>query len=478
MEINDQATLHQYIDNTPDTYLMPLQAALSLADGEYQAAIDLCRRDLTIHPYSAIGHFIWALTAQAMNDIDEAVAHLQSTIAADSYFLQAYYKLIELGQGYLNPYQLKHYYEQICRINPFDPDIAAKLAAMPADLEMLSAQMKIKPPVAPKVEPPVAAPAIKPKPEEAPVAPPTEAEPLHGAEQLSKFFESLKQATELPKPPVVTAEPSIPEEEAHMGPVDLPETKPAMEDMEPINDFETPTMDESSEETAARPEKASSINDLFSRLRNKPLEEVQKENWMLERETTDNPSSPVPSSPVSPPPPPQPAPQPPTPQAPPPPAASVPPTPAPDEPLAADLVSRLQNMLTPEPSESPAPEVPEIETPMPSDVSTEQDFTEEQPVEITEDEPKPIATPETTSPPKKRAQRPAKKNSGQTNNISFPIPTWTLVDVLTKQKLYEQALSILDIIETKSKKPADLTKVQENRAEISRLMAEEQSGEA
>jgi hypothetical protein len=47
-----------------------------------------------------------------------------------------------------------------------------------------------------------------------------------------------------------------------------------------------------------------------------------------------------------------------------------------------------------------------------------------------------------------------------------------------KQKLYEQALNILDIIESKSKNEKDLEKVQASRAKIVRLMAEEQSGEA
>lgn len=455
MEINDQATLQQYIDNSPESYLMPLLATLYLTDNEYPAAIDLCRQDLTIHPYSAIGHFIWALTAEAMNDIDQVVVHLQSAVQADAYFLQAYYKLIEHGQGYLTPQQQKQYYERICHLNPFDTEIAAKLAAMPADLEMLATQMKIKPPRASKAEP-SARPESTSEPAQLTEEPVVEINPVQGAENLSKLFESIKKAKEPLKSPAVHTEPSIPEEEAHLGPVDLPDAEPEPErDIEPTVDFDETVVNEPPTEDRQEPAGVSAISNLFSRLREKPLDEIQKENWMMEHLAGDNP----------------------------PPDKTKPP--------ATVLETKTEQKSTSEPAEVPLPQseiqptaanIPAVsEQPLatkklPAEVISpepEPPTTEIPPVEISEPEPKPAAT-----PPRKRAPRQPKKTTGQVNNISFPIPTWTLVDVLTKQKLFEQALSILDIIEAKSKNQTDQTKVQKSRAEIVRLMAEEQSGEA
>ncbi|MCK9244689.1 MAG: hypothetical protein M0R34_09295 [Candidatus Marinimicrobia bacterium] len=436
MEINDKATLQQYIDTTPESYLRPLLATLYLKDKDYQKAIEICRQDLTIHPLSAIGHYIWALAAQAKGDIEQAVSHLQETVQIDAHFLRAYDKLTELAQGYLTPQQLKHYYEKICYLNPFDTATAAKLAALPADLESLADQMKARPPQSSQTEPSTP-PVVESETAEPEIEPNLEVDPVKAAEKLSEFFDTVKKTTEKATPPKV----SIPEEEAHLGPLEMPE--PTLEP-EPTVSFDEPVATEPPVESKPEPTETSSISSLFSRLREKPLEEVQKENWMQERMAGE----------------------------------SAPESTAKPEKIEQPAESAPKTAAKIAPEKAKAPQVtdeavqPEVKTPA---VSASPAKTEETPAAKPKAKPKVKA--KTASPQKKSAPK-TKKNVGQVNNISFPIPTWTLVDVLTKQKLYEQALSILDIIEAKSKNQDDLSKVQKNRAEIIKRLAEEQAGEA
>jgi len=434
MEISDQETLQKYIDSTPESNLRPLLATLYLADNDYQKAIDLCREDLTLHPLSAIGHYIWALTAQAMGDIQQAVSHFQAALQNDAGFLQAYYKLTDLAQGYLTPQQLKYYYEQIYYLNPLDGETAAKLAALPADLESLAAQMQIKPSQLP--EPKVSDQATT-QTESTPAT--LEVDPLQAAGKLSEFFESIPKEMKKSTPP----EPTIPEEEAHLGPAETSGVEPEAES-EPTVTFDEPESSESPSEIKAGPEQ-SSISNLFSRLREKPLEEVQKENWMMEHLADEvEPASPPESVKTE---------------------------------IPADSTTKPPekngdkeaSVIQPGTKTESADATPTItKTPPESKKSsTAKTTTKSKPKKKTQ-----------TSSSKKKSTSQTNKNDGQVNNISFPIPTWTLVDVLTKQKLFEQALSILDIIEAKSKNQDDLDKVQKNRTEIIKRMAEEQAGEA
>ncbi len=465
METLDQATLQQYVDNNPDSHLLPRLAAFFLAENDIRAATDLCRQDLTIHPQSALAHFIWALGAEAQDDIDLAVEHFQAVVRCDAYFLSAYYKLVKYSQGYLTPQQLKNCYEQICRLNPFDADIAAKLAALPEDLDMLAVQMKIKPQRQPKTTPPPAAEptatqaAVEPVPAEEPPTPDfsrpdttPEVDIAGGAGRLEKFFNSMKEAADLHKQPVVASKPEIPEEEAHFGPLDLSEPDETPAEPEPGMVFDEPASVPSPD--AAEKAEGSSISDFFSRLRNKPLEEVQKENWMAEHAMASvQAESPAPKV-----------------ESPKPTSLKIEEPPIESNP---DIIAgKLEKLLAPE----PAPHISEqiSEESVTPEISAESENPESQPV-VTAEKPAETAKP---SAPKKRPPRQTKKTSPAANNITFPIPTWTLVDVLTKQKLFEQALSILDIIEAKSKNEKDLEKVQTSRAEIIRKMAEEQSGEA
>ena len=418
MEIIERATLQQHITNTPDSYLRPLLAALYLEDQDCQSAIELCRQDLAIHPFSTIGHYIWALAALAMNDLNQAATHLRAIIQIDGKFLQAYYKLTELGGDYLTQAELKYCYEKICDLNPYDKKSTDKLSAFPLELQSQKPQSPAKPERTDQV---------KESSEKAIMAEPIESapeiDPLTGANRLSQFFESVIKTTVTPNSSEIKPTP-VPEEEAHFGPIEKTaiETEPTVEP-EPTISFDEPFPEEPQVKESSG---SSSISDLFSRLREKPFEEVQKENWMQEHLSGETPSPAIPTITES------------------------------DKPaVEPQAVSQPQ-------SETKATDIPKA-TATPKVAPTKAGK----------------ASPKTKSASNKQRQsHQPKKSAASPGNISFPIPTWTLVDILMKQKLYEQALNILDIIESKSKNEKDLEKVQASRAKIVRLMAEEQSGEA
>ena len=421
MEIIERATLQQHIANTPDSYLRPLLAALYLEDQDCQKAIELCQQDLTIHPFSTIGHYIWALATLAMNDPNQTAIHLCAIIQIDGKFLQAYYKLAELGGDYLTQAELKYCYEKICDLNPYDNKSADKLSAFPLELQSQKPQSQAKPERTDQVEKSSEKAIMAESIESAP-----EIDPLTGANRLSQFFESIKKPTESLKSSGIQPSP-VPEEEAHFGPIEKTaiETEPTVEP-EPTTSFDEPFLEEPQVKESSG---SSSISDLFSRLREKPFEEVQKENWMQEHLSSTTPSPAIPTITES------------------------------EKPaVEPQAVSQPQSetKATDIPAESKATATPKVA-----------------PTKAGKASQKPKSASNKQHPPHQ-----PKKSAASPSNISFPIPTWTLVDILMKQKLYEQALSILDIIEAKSKNEKDLEKVQASRAKIVQLMAEERSGEA
>jgi len=79
------------------------------------------------------------------------------------------------------------------------------------------------------------------------------------------------------------------------------------------------------------------------------------------------------------------------------------------------------------------------------------------------------ATPAASKPARKSASKKSAAN-GERVELKIPIPTLTLVEVLKKQGLYDQALQVLNVLEAKSK---DVERVQSMRAEIMDLKARE-----
>jgi tetratricopeptide (TPR) repeat protein len=78
--------------------------------------------------------------------------------------------------------------------------------------------------------------------------------------------------------------------------------------------------------------------------------------------------------------------------------------------------------------------------------------------------------PEFKSTLKKEAEAQPGEESREKINLNIPIPTLTFVEVLKKQKLYDQALEILDILEKRS---SDKEKIIQQKEEIIQLKAQD-----
>jgi hypothetical protein len=285
------------------------------------------------------------------------------------------------------------------------------------------------------------------------------------------------QLTEEPTPKVVdeTPEPvGLSEEEAHLGPIIPDEEIESQEepDLEPLPDEQAVESQEISPETTPEPQPetvqetvappapvvpeesiatpptstgspSSALNDMFAKLKSKPLEEVQKENWTL----------PVVEAPE--------------------------PEPSPDElikkpnikftvPLKDEADSKkkleeIQNEIGMKP-QSGAPEPDEKKNESADQV---------------------LKTPKTPKTPKKKSGKASSKKAAGSDKkaeeskdssdgkveLKIPVPTFTLVEVFKKQKLYDEALQLLDVLTKKSKNQA---RIEKEREEILRLKMEEE----
>jgi len=469
MNLSDKATLENYIANNPDTFLLPLLAIQYLIEKNADAAMELCRKDLALHPQSATAHYIWAEAALLGSNTGSALEHLQAAVQLDAFFLQAYYRLLEIGRSTLSPYSQKRYLERIVRLNPFDQQAVTQLNNLPADLPYTpdkpyeaAPTMPVEPP------PPIPEPAVIP-----PVAPkaPQKSEPVvegDNRKNLEKFFQSMSQpGTKEPgpisRPPVATFE-----EETHFGPLE-PDLEPDFSNLEPP----VQSIPEPSAEPAPQPSK---ISDLFAKLRSQPLDEVQKENWAMDLTSLQEPApaavepageDPMQKIMAS--------------------LPSQPPESAPSGELPADLMEapspapdQLAETVRSEPAETiPEPEMPALVSPIKPEPASEPINIAPEPSPAPAEEPvPPSATAPVEKPAPARRKKTTRKSTAKStegiNSVTFPIPTWTLVDVLKKQRLYDQAISLLDLLEKKSKGGKELEKIHKTRAEIKRLQADEE----
>lgn len=390
MRTDEIASLEIYLDNRPESVLYPKLAQLYLEAGDINNAIEYCKKELTIRPYSPYGFYLWALTAQIAGDLPLAIQKLQDTVQVDPYFMAAYYRLVELGRSYLDSGAYKKYLMRLIELNPIDATLAKKLESFSSDASRPTPKAKPTP-TPPPIEPMVNA-AVPPEPA-----------------LVEPDLDTILQAT-APAPavePLVEKEITqffIPEEEAHLGPVEVE----LEESPEPV-EFELPPREEEAPPTTA----PSPISELFNKLKTKPLEELQKEEWNFPR-PTEPPMEPQIAAPES--------------------ARSI-----------APSNENLGDEAAPPPSTSTPPEATTT--------------------------PKPPTVKKTTA--RKKSTKSANNDSEGEVSIKFPIPTWTLVEILKKQQLYQQALEVIDIIEKKSQKHETLEKARQMRAEIEQLMAEE-----
>ena len=424
MNISDKSSLETYLYSNADGLLFTIMADYHLGDDEPDKAAEICRSGLAKYPESSLGHYIWGLAAMRLSDINTAIRHFVSTVEMDPGFLQAYYKLLEVGKGTLDKSSLKKYYGKILQLNPFDYDVRDQLTELERSADIaVSKQPEIVP----------EEPAVKPEVKEVEEAPEI-------AEAGTAIEEAIdEQAVPVDKKSIEPKHdlgplPLMDDEETHLGPIETESTveqedkavekspkqevvetkepEPAIEVIEPS----LPTgMDLSVEEGSKL-----NIDEMFSKLKSEPLEELQKQDWR----------------------------------------AGVP-------------KKKLEKVET----------ISEGETDLGVETVTKEKEEPGEKVEPLKEDKKEVQGKETESPEKAPARSAAQKKkkvkskvggadkkSNDRIELKIPIPTLTLVEVLKNQKLYDQALEVLKILEARSK---DVEKVRKARAEIELLRAKE-----
>jgi len=437
MDLQNKSELEIYIESHGGTKLGPILADLNLQNNLVDDAVALCQKIITEDPSSPYGYYLIALAEIKSGEIADAIEHLKQTIELDYGFLDAYYLLIEIGKDHLNQGAIKACYEKIIELNPFDENAKpeADRISENADRESLKKiqlpEFKVHKTVsraATEVKP------VKPEPEKV-----VEPEIIQKPEPI---YET---------PPPVT----LHEEEAHLGPMipddeDEPELdfeafnepqldEEIIEDQEPVFEPESEPMKEMAppppalaapkENNQAAPSSAvsssSALSEMFAKLKSKPLEEVQKEKW------------------------------------------SLPVVEAPEPEANPNNLIKKPNIKFTVPLNDQIDPKKKLE-----EIHKEIGL---KPLSDTQEAEKKKETfePDSVKPEKSANTPPAISKEAGNGRIEFkiPVPTFTLVEVFKKQKLYDEALQLLDVLEKKSKNPERIDK---ERSEIMQLKMDEE----
>jgi tetratricopeptide (TPR) repeat protein len=358
MDLQNKSDLEAYLETNTDSKLRLMLADMYLQENDLEQAGAICRQEITRNPRYPVAYYLLAMAEVKSNETTDAIEHLKQTIALDSGFLEAYYKLIEIGHSILSPEVLESYYLKIAELNPMDENARREVQ---------------------KIADKTAA-AVPEQPVETDLAQPETAEKA-----------PEKELTEAPSP-------QISEEEAHLGPIEPePESAP--------------------QSTGGAP---STLTEMFSKLKSKPLAEVQKEDWTLPVIEEKKPDKKK------------------------------------DEP--DELKPSEPDSLKDEANVPAEPEVSRKKTSKKNPTQTSKTKSR------------------TTSPKSKRSGKNDQDSadsdeSGPTKvELKIPVPTFTLVEVFKKQKLYDEALQLLDVLEKRSK---NKEKIARARAEILQLKIDE-----
>ena len=448
MDLQNRSELEAYLQTHEGSQLRLLLADLYLRQNMLNEALTVCQKVITEDPRSPYGYFLLALAEIKTKDISAAIEHLKQTVELDYGFLDAYALLIEIGREQLPPGALKACYEKILELNPYDDNARTAAAGISAaaDRDILRniqlPEIKIQETVAQK---PV---------EEAPIPAETE--------QASEPVETPSPEPETEAPEATVAHSALSEEEAHLGPIERTEeeepepnleiepepqlekengedSEPQTEEPERVPEPDTAEETAAEREEAPKPEEpqktppssaagegsASALSDMFAKLKTKPLEEVQKENWSLpvveapEEEKDQNSLYKKPNVKYT--------------------------VPLKEQTAAQQDLEEIRRQIQSKPAEEP---------------------------KATELKKKQSAAAPAEVPDSKSTTEPAPQ-TGENNNekveLKIPVPTFTLVEVFKKQKLYDEALQLLDVLEKKSKNPE---RIEKERTEILKLKLE------
>jgi hypothetical protein len=469
MDLMDKSDLESYLESHGGSKLRPILAEIYLQEDRIDDMINLCQQGITQDPKSPYGYYLLALAEIKSNGIANAIEHLKQTVSLDSGFLEAYYKLAEIGRDTLSPGALKTCYIRIAELNPLDENARAAAGQIreSADKEALT-----------KIDlPKVTTRSVSPQPVPEVKAEETKAEP----EPVVLAEQQAKEKIAVPeKPMVAPSQSQLSEEEAHLGPVIEDKVEPLLEPeiepepqseppkeviakMEPVEPKPEPQLEKPP--PAAAGGTTSALSDMFSKLKSKPLTEVQKENWTLpvvdskKTEQSDVPDVTAPKPDIR---------------------FTVPLRDSVGPKKKMDLIHKeigLKPDLGAAPEEKiKTPEAKIEETPAIEAKSTVSEKTA--PSTDKKLSPKKSTTAKKTTVVRKKSDRKTDEDTISFNSresvkgkieLKIPVPTFTLVEVFKKQKLYDEALQLLDVLEKRSK---NKDKIEKERQELLRLKVE------
>jgi tetratricopeptide (TPR) repeat protein len=393
MDLMDKSDLESYLESHDGSKLGPILAEIYLQEDRIDDMINLCQQEITKDPKSPYGYYLLALAEIKSNEIANAIEHLKQTVSLDSGFLEAYYKLVEIGRDTLSPGALKTCYVRIAELNPLDENarMVAGQIGESADKEALTkidlpkvTRRSISQQPAPEV-----------KAEETKV----EQEPVVLSEQQPKEEIAVPE-----KPTVAPSQPQLSEEEAHLGPVIENEVEPAEPKTEP-----------QLEKPAPEPDIRFAVPLRDSIDPKKKMDLIHKEIGLT-----------------------------------------------PDFDAAPEGKKKTSTKIEDTPVTEARGTVSEKTAPS----------TDKKPPA------KKSKTAKKTTVTRKKSSRKIDENTISFNSresindkveLKIPIPTFTLVEVFKKQKLYNEALQLLDVLEKRSK---NKDKIEKERRELLRLKVE------
>lgn len=433
MDLQNRTELEAHIKSHTDSQLRLALADLYLQENMLNDAMALCQKVITENPGSPYGYFLLAQVEINAGDVAAALEYLKQAVDLDSGFLSAYYLMLAAAREQLSPGARKACYGKIIELNPYDENARAEFGRIAEDpdrdflknirlpeikIQQTTARSETETETAPGENTQAAEAEEKPvlSEEEAHLGPPEATEEEEPETNIAVDPEPQLEAEAVEdwdteqEEPVTTAEPASEEEEIST---------------EPGQKAEAETPPPASPPATAAGQSAAALSDMFAKLKSKPLDEVQKENW------------------------------------------SLPVVEAPQEEENQNSLYKRPNVKYTVPLKEKKGEQQDFETirrKVPSPPEEKQ-----QAPEVAEAEPpkKAVKKPAPEAPAKKDIS--ADTENGGKVELKIPVPTFTLVEVFKKQKLYDEALQLLDVLEKKSKNPE---RIEKERREIIQLKME------
>jgi len=392
-----KANLIKFFESNPDSLTFPIIADFELQQDNIEQALEILNQGLNYHPDYAYGHYVLSKVLLKQGDIDNAIEELKLTIKYDPDFLHALYDIIEYGIDNLSEKDSEHYLERIKLLNPFEKkDYFEEKRNLFKEKKTHEEEGELKT---------------------------TETEEKDEAIEGEPSFDIVEKEV-------------IPEEEAHLGPVEdiTKETEEINKKIEEKKEIEE-------HESTEKPQPSQSkdrLTSIIEKLKSAPygslgpldIEEFKDIELAESHEEEDT------------------------------------------ERMIESQLKEEEKSAVKEPSEKPEEVITKEEQGKTEKPTETEEKTE---VELEEKEKK-VFKEEKVEEVKVQERHPGAEIEEVTSDeresleLKIPVPTFTLVEVLIKQKLYDQALEVLKVLEKRKK---DIDKVEEYRKQIAELKEKE-----